>query len=78
MVTNFFLDALTIPKAIVLGVAEEVFEPMVARKNPSAGNRIKGNVKPDEAVNKALYHTLLARSWTVYRTGRGRLSSRYF
>jgi len=37
MVTNFSSEELTIPKATVLGVAEEISEPLVVRIN--AGNR---------------------------------------
>jgi len=60
MVANFSDEALTIPKATVLGIAERISESMVAKINTkSEANLIEPAKPPRKRRNETLYYKLL-------------------
>jgi hypothetical protein len=62
MIANFSEEALIIPKATVLGIAEQVPEPLVDRINTRSYENSYPPTKPRrKRKNEALYHKLLQR-----------------
>jgi len=60
MVANFSDEALTIPKKSILGVAEQIAEPLVKRINDKGKSDINSPEKPRrKRKNEALYQKLL-------------------
>ena len=60
MLANFSNEPLVVPKATVLGVAEEIPESVVDRINPKGKSESSTPVKPHRhKKNEALYHKLL-------------------
>ena len=60
MLANFSNETLVVPKATVLGVAEEVSETLVNKLNPKYKSELYAPVKPRrQRKNEALYHKLL-------------------
>jgi hypothetical protein len=60
MLTNFRRQTLTVPKATVLGVAQEVSEDLVGSKNEENVSDVSGPVKPPrERKKKLLYEQLV-------------------
>jgi len=60
MLANFSEEALTIPKKTVLGVAEQIAEPLVNRINAASKSDTNSPAKPRrKRKNEALYSKLL-------------------
>jgi len=60
MIANFSEEALIIPRAIVLGIAEQIPDPLVARINARSHKNSDPPMKPRrKRKNEALYHKLL-------------------
>jgi hypothetical protein len=60
MLANFSDQTLTVPKSTVLGIAEEVSEPLVEKINQGKGANANLSQKPErKKKNKALYNKLL-------------------
>jgi hypothetical protein len=60
MVANFSDESLTIPKKTVLGVAEQIAEPLVNRINAESKTDTNSPAKPRrKRKNETLYHKLL-------------------
>ena len=60
MLANFSDQTLTVPKAIVLGIAEEVSKPLIDRINNGKELNFESPLKPHrKKKNEALYRNLL-------------------
>jgi hypothetical protein len=60
MLANFSYQTLTFPKSTVLGIAEELSEPLVDKINEGKGTNANLPEKPErEKKNKAMYRKLL-------------------
>jgi hypothetical protein len=59
MLANFSDQTLTVPKSTVLGIAEEVSEPLVGKINQGKGTNANLSQKPERKKNEALYGKLL-------------------
>ena len=60
MLANFSNEPLVVPKATVLGVAEEISESVVDRLNPKGKSESGTTVKPlRQKKNEALYRKIL-------------------
>ena len=64
MVANFSDEAITIPKATVLGIAEGISESMVDKINArSETNLIEPAKPPRKRRNETLYNKLCKENW---------------
>jgi len=66
MVANFSDESLKIPKKTVLGIAEQIAEPLVNRINAESKSDTNSPAKPRRGrKSEVLYRKLLHGNWTI-------------